>query len=85
MEPIDGVEAYRTALMLCIAAARLIGQFDIPKLLADIDHADSIGPILDPTLWRDKHEAMHEDREVFRAALPLYKLAAQLRPEESKG
>ena len=29
-----------------------------------IDHADTVGPIVDPTTWCRKHRAMAEDRRV---------------------
>lgn len=63
------VEFYKSARMACEIAKSLLEQHDFSTLIAAIDRADSIGPVLDPTLWREKHRAMLEDREVFAAAL----------------
>jgi hypothetical protein len=69
------VERYRSAVMTAALAARLLAQHNIAQLLRDIETADAIGPVLDPTLWRDKHEAMEQDREILKAALALAKFA----------
>jgi hypothetical protein len=73
------VATYRDALAACITAARLLELHPIGDLLRDIDRAGSIGPIVDPTLYRDKARAMEEDRRVFESALPLWRLAQELR------
>ncbi len=69
------VEAYRQAVMMAIAAARVLATYDLPELLRAIGHADSIGPLLNPTLWIEKNKAMAENAELLRAALPLWKWA----------
>jgi hypothetical protein len=51
--------------------ADLLAQHDLPGLLRDIERAHAAGPILDPTLYRDKAKAMDEDAELLRAALKL--------------
>ena len=72
------VEEYRANFQLIIQAARLVHMVDIPQLLNDIERADSIGAMLDPTLYCDKHGAMMEDKEVLEAALPLWRMAKKL-------
>lgn len=67
--PIVDVEIYKSARMACELARTLLEQHDFSKLVAAIDRADAIGPLVHPTLWRDKNKAMLEDREVFAAAL----------------
>ena len=62
-------ESYITARMACEVARKLLEGHNFDELLADIDRADALGPLLDPTLYREKHRAMEEDAEVFRAAL----------------
>lgn len=74
----EKIHEYRDALKACLFAAGMLKAFDIPKILESIDHADAVGPILDPTLWMQKSEKMREDKEIFRAALPLYQLAMKL-------
>ena len=60
--------AYRDARMACELAKHLLEAHDFAALLAAIESADAIGPLLDPSLWMEKHVVMDEDRKVFRAA-----------------
>lgn len=69
--PDPKVLEYQAAIHACMLARHLLWQHDIPALLEDIAHAESVGPILDPTLYREKARAMEQDRELLRAALPL--------------
>lgn len=62
---------YRSAVATAQLCAQLLSQHDLPQLLRDIERADAIGPILDPTLWRDKNKAMEEDKELLEAANKL--------------
>lgn len=59
-------------------AAGILREHDLPMILAAIERADVFGPLLDPTLWRDKHRAMEEDRDMLRAAMPLWELGKRL-------
>lgn len=79
----EAIETYQTAVLAVHVAAKMLAQHDLPRLLADIAKANAIGPLLDPTLWRDKNRAMLEDREALQAALPLYRLGKKL--EEVRG
>jgi hypothetical protein len=63
------VARYRVARMACEVAREVLGGHDFSKLLEDIARADSMGAILDPTLYRSKIDALLEDRDVFSAAL----------------
>ena len=71
-------EDYRAAVQAVIVASQVLAVHDFERLLEAIDRADSIGPLLDPTLWRDKHKAMEEDKVLFRLALPLARLGQTL-------
>lgn len=84
MEDTTEVGEYRAAVMACVIAAKMLAQHDLPKLLEAIAHADSVGPLLDPTLWMQKSQAMTEDKGMLQAALPLHALGkklAAMRPE----
>ena len=70
------VQEYQQAVMTAQLCGQLLSRFDIPQLLNSIERADSIGPLLDPTLWRNKHKAMEEDRELLKAANTLRALVA---------
>ncbi len=70
------------AVHLCLA---VLGQHDLQKVLANIGTAESIGPILDPSLWIQKGGAMAEDKEAVEAAMPLWRLARKLKGPEAEG
>ena len=72
------VADYQAAVVACAVAARMLRGFDLPKLLEQIDRADALGPILDPTLWRDRSPLMQEDRALLHAALGLWKFGELL-------
>ena len=72
------MDRYKAAMLVIVASARALVNHDIPGLIAAIDTADAVGPIVDPTLYRDKHAMMAEDREVFEAALPLWRMAQRM-------
>ena len=69
---------YQQAVLVCHMAARMLAAHDLKGLIADIDRADAVGPIVDPSLWMKKRGAMREDLEVLRAALPLAQLGREL-------
>lgn len=75
------IAAYQHAIRTCAAAREVLSGLDIPGLLRAIDHADALGPILDPTLYREKAKAMAEDKALLQAALPL----ATFKPGASRG
>lgn len=57
-----------------IAARTLAEHVDLSAAIAAIDQADALGPIMDPTLYRDKRRAMDEDRDVLSAVKALAEL-----------
>jgi hypothetical protein len=69
---------WQSAVILCLTAARAIGQLPLTDLIAAGGRANSIGPLLDPTLWIRKHKAMSEDLALFQAAHPLWEFARQM-------
>lgn len=40
---------------------------DVDEALSAIDHADSVGPLLDPTAWMKGHEEMGEVKKLLEA------------------
>lgn len=78
------VETYQQAVQSCALAAAIVRQYDVPALLRAIERAHAVGPILDPTLYRDKAGAMDRDRQLLEAAMPLWKLAASQAPADGK-
>ena len=73
------IEEYQENLKTCGLAALFVERVDIPDMLARIERADSIGGMIDPTLYRDKREAMMQDKELLEAALPLWRYAQKIR------
>jgi len=73
------VQRHREAVKTVYMAGLSIVGHDLPELLRAIERADAFGPILDPTLYRDRAGAMHEDRELLEAALPLWRFAQRMK------
>lgn len=65
------VDTYQQAVIIVEGARRVLAELEIPALLRAIEHAESFGPIFDPTLYREKSQAMAEDKALLKAALPL--------------
>lgn len=65
------ISAYQEAVRTARLCAQLLSAHDIPQLLRDIERADAVGPMLDPTLWKRKRHAMEQDRDLLRAAVRL--------------
>jgi len=65
-------------LMLC---AGMLQQFDWQKFIGAIDRADTMGPILDPTLYRSGSQRMQAIRRVAVAAQELVAAKAALDTE----
>lgn len=72
------LDDWQAAVVACGIAARMLGQHDIARLIAQGERALDIGPLLDPTLYREKGQALREDIEALRAALPLAKFGTKL-------
>lgn len=68
-------DAYRAAVMaahgLRVGARELARAYDLDEVLREIDRAESIGAILDPTAWMRSGDAMREDAETIRAVRAL--------------
>lgn len=72
------VVEYQSAVRGVALLVNIVQQWDLPKLLEAIEHADVVGPFFDPTAWMRKREALEQDRELLQAALPLWKLGKEL-------
>ena len=72
-------EQYQSGLQAAAVAAVMLAETDIPEILRMIEHADSFGAVLDPTLYREKHQAMMEDKELIEAAMPLWRMGQTLK------
>ncbi len=77
-------DEYRHALYAVFVAGGLLEVQDIEGMIAAIDKADTLGPVLDPTLWMKNNKKMQADREMLVAALPLAALMKKRRENSEK-
>lgn len=73
------IENYRLTVAQAALCARLLAEVPLDEMLAAIERAETTGPILDPTLWREKGRAMREDKALLEAARPLWKAGRKFR------
>jgi len=72
-------EEYQNALTIIVMAARALTTIeDLPQFATAIDRANAVGPLFDPSAWMKNHKKMDEDKTMFEAALPLWKLGKML-------
>ena len=60
------VEDYRTAIRTILIAGKTIDQLDLDAVMTAIVHAETTGPICDPSLWIKKSEALSQDKPPCR-------------------
>ncbi len=72
------LEQWRADLTRVYAAAAALHDLPVERMLNAIELADAFGPMVDPTLYRDGVDRMHQDRDALRAALPLIVLGREL-------
>jgi hypothetical protein len=67
---------YRTYMDLVTAACRMLLMVPIDDLLATVQHAETLGPILEPTAFlRGGADNLAAQREVLQAAQRLREVA----------
>lgn len=69
----DKILKYRSAVISCNMAMAILARHDLDEILRDIERAETLGPIVDPTLWTEKYRQLKEDKALIQAALPLYR------------
>ena len=57
----DEYELIQNQIMLLGSAVK---DLDLDGFIAEIDHADTIGPFIDPTLWIKGHDTMYQIRKL---------------------
>ena len=57
-----------------LAIRRIIKDLPLTEFITAIDRADTLGPIIDPTLWIKGNEQMKEIRELATCLLLLQKI-----------
>lgn len=86
-EALTAIE-YKGGLRGVGLAMTILSQHDLPAMLEAARRSDAIGCFVDPTLYREKAEALRIDIETLEAALPLWnrfhKMAADLKELREK-
>ena len=72
------VDDYQNNVKRLAMVASLIKDIPVALLLEEVKRAESVGPILDSTLWREKSDAMAMDKKLLEAALPLVEWAQSM-------
>jgi hypothetical protein len=72
-------EEYQATQDQLLLIAEIVSSLDLDSFLAAIDHADSIGCLLDPAAYRAGQATMHAIGDVARAARQVQKAFAKLR------
>lgn len=76
----DSLSAWRSAVVIGVAVGELLSEhFDVARMIADGNTSLGVGPILNPTLWRDRHEALEIDLKTLRALRALVVMAEERR------
>lgn len=69
-------EEYDMVQELLIGQSQVFMRLPLEEFLAMIERADAVGPVLDPTLWRDRHADMYLMRDLAKGAL-AFQVAAK--------
>jgi hypothetical protein len=72
-------EQYLTLQSQLVPLSTLILEMPLEDFLNAISRADTLGPILDPTLWMRGSKSMHEIEEVARIFLDAKQKLEKLR------
>lgn len=65
----DYVRVQEQLILLVDLVTTSLTREDLGEFMESIERADSIGPLLDPTLWIRGHETMYRIRDLAAAAL----------------
>lgn len=63
------IQQYRDHVAMCYYILGVLRGLPMQELADAITRAESVGPLLDPTLYRKQAQAMEEDARVVRALL----------------
>lgn len=85
MTEISREDYMQTQIQLTLLAG-IVHDLPLHDFLQAINHTDTIGPILNPTLWIRGERTMHEFEKLADALLPFQKAAAEFikKAEEQK-
>lgn len=61
-------EAYAACQELLIAQARMVQLLPLVDFLEAIDRAETLGPVIDPTLWTKSHKQLESIKRIAQGA-----------------
>ena len=64
----DG-DLYQSELVKAYMFVQVLRDMPLAEMHQAVEHCHSIGPIVDPTLYRDRQKAMSQDGDVIRILL----------------
>lgn len=77
-------EQYETIQHQLLLIGELLVQMDLPAFLEQIETAETVGPILDPTLYRMGMSNMAEVKRLAKAAMELREVRAEQLAKEKE-
>lgn len=79
------IQNHKQAIYQCAIAGRMLSMINIPEMLKNIEITEAIGPLSAPSLYRDKSQALSEDKELLKAAFPLWRYVHENWRKEASG
>lgn len=67
-----------------ISFSALLAALPLGKLVNTLNRMDSVGPIIDPTLWRKNMQNIDDSRRIAEAALTYVNVFRMVVAEEGK-
>lgn len=77
-------EEYTQIQQTLVIAAQLLLPLDLDRFLQAINHAETVAPILDPTLWIRGSRKLEQVKELAEAARKMQAIAQRHFEEHTK-
>lgn len=71
-------EEYTMALELVFSIARMVSPLPLKEMLEMIELSETLGPIVDPTLWRNMHQGLDQLKELLRGLRAFQQVVEKL-------
>jgi hypothetical protein len=74
-------EVYKATQVMLLNMAAIVRGMPLAQFINTISVAETTGPMLDPTLWRDAHGKMDEIKEMARGLLSFQNSLPKMCPQ----
>lgn len=64
----DKIALWQSTVMACAGAVQTLSLLPLVELIAAGERSQAMGPLINPTVWRDKNVALAQDLELLKAA-----------------